>query len=318
MLNSDELVESNQSLSSCDFSSSQMHVHPFLFAEGKQMLCEEMKRSILPLDEDLVSRLRGSLDQNPSSSGDASMPLHALVIFNQTMYDIFNKKQAANQSRPTRVCMLLLELAKAMRDDWLSISKSRQDSPFHSSNNSVTSTMSSESVIVPKPTRLLDIMYKSPEELAMLLENNVFDRCQTSDIYSFAVIAWQVATDYDELMLEGGDEYYEVVFYEDFEKDQVESFVRKVIMGSRPRLDILDDKVWPETFKKCLSKCWNKDILCRPSFADVVEVLTDLLSIFKKDEADGRRVLLLSRRASKKITNYRQRRSALQRDSEWF
>lgn len=76
------------------------------------------------------------------------------------------------------------------------------------------------------------------------------------DVYSFGIMAWQMARD--------------KVPFKAMNKDD---FMRMVVLGGdRPQVD----KAWPDGFINLLSSCWNSDPNARPSFSEIVSELTRL------------------------------------------
>ena len=81
---------------------------------------------------------------------------------------------------------------------------------------------------------------------------------EKADLYSFAIILWQMAA--DQLPYEGASRA---------------SYLRYACKyGDRPDLNPL----WPHEFKTLLTTCWHQEFRCRPSFVHVLEVLDHLLS----------------------------------------
>ncbi|CAM9732342.1 unnamed protein product, partial [Hapterophycus canaliculatus] len=94
--------------------------------------------------------------------------------------------------------------------------------------------------------------YMAPEVARGLPAN------ETADVYSFAVVLWEMVS------LELPFQFYGL-------KDLTE----KVVMGgARPRLAF----DWPESFKDLLTRCWSADISKRPSMAEVEDSLRELLT----------------------------------------
>lgn len=77
------------------------------------------------------------------------------------------------------------------------------------------------------------------------------------DVYSFAIMVWQMAR--DKLPFKG------------FSRDQFNQQVVK--RHERPKLD----KTWPAGFNDLLTACWHQNPDNRPTFAQVVVTLQKLL-----------------------------------------
>ena len=95
------------------------------------------------------------------------------------------------------------------------------------------------------------LRYMAPEVMLCKAYN------EKVDVYSFAIILWQMATG--------------KVPYDGATKDEFIKYVGK--KGFRP--DILG--YWPKQFKELLISCWNPDFLLRPSFEAVVSTLDTLI-----------------------------------------
>jgi len=77
------------------------------------------------------------------------------------------------------------------------------------------------------------------------------------DVYSFAILVWQMAR--DRIPFQGLNK---------------EEFMRHVVTGGlRPKLD----KSWPSAFSDLLKSCWDTDPLQRPSFSAIISELANLL-----------------------------------------
>lgn len=77
------------------------------------------------------------------------------------------------------------------------------------------------------------------------------------DVYSFGVMAWQLAS--DRVPFKG-------MSREQFQRDVI-------IGGQRPKLD----SSWPMGFRKMLETCWHEDYQRRPSFAFILDDLKTLM-----------------------------------------
>lgn len=81
---------------------------------------------------------------------------------------------------------------------------------------------------------------------------------EKADVYSFAVILWQMAA--DQIPYEGASRA---------------SYLRYACKyGDRPEMS----SRWPNEFKELLSSCWHQELRSRPSFGNVIEVLDRLIS----------------------------------------
>ena len=81
---------------------------------------------------------------------------------------------------------------------------------------------------------------------------------EKADVYSFAVILWQMAA--DQIPYEGASRA---------------SYLRYACKyGDRPEMS----SRWPNEFKELLSSCWHQELRNRPSFGHVIEVLDRLIS----------------------------------------
>eukprot|EP00607_Mallomonas_marina_P007294 CAMPEP_0182418564 /NCGR_PEP_ID=MMETSP1167-20130531/2964_1 /TAXON_ID=2988 /ORGANISM="Mallomonas Sp, Strain CCMP3275" /LENGTH=608 /DNA_ID=CAMNT_0024592827 /DNA_START=54 /DNA_END=1880 /DNA_ORIENTATION=+ len=85
---------------------------------------------------------------------------------------------------------------------------------------------------------------------------------EKADVYSFAIVVWQMARDR--------------VAYRDMSKR--EFLLKVVVQGERPKLD----KSWPKEFSALLEACWHKDQTRRPSFLSIMDTLDSLLETHKK------------------------------------
>jgi serine/threonine protein kinase len=95
------------------------------------------------------------------------------------------------------------------------------------------------------------LRYMAPE----VVLNRTYN--QSVDVYSFAVLFWQVVSG-------------KVPFREMGKK----SFFDRVVVGGQ-RLKL--DPKWPPTLSALLRRCWHEDKLQRPSFVDIVSELESLL-----------------------------------------
>lgn len=78
------------------------------------------------------------------------------------------------------------------------------------------------------------------------------------DVYSFAIIVWQMARDR--------------IPFKGFTKEE---FMKQLVSeGQRPKLD----KNWPPKFSKLLEHCWDVDHMRRPSFTVIVLELNKLIA----------------------------------------
>jgi serine/threonine protein kinase len=81
---------------------------------------------------------------------------------------------------------------------------------------------------------------------------------EKADVYSFAIMVWQMAKDKVPFKGMSRDDFMTNVVYR----------------GERPKLD----KSWPRSFSSMLVKSWDADHRMRPSFAELVDELDGLLS----------------------------------------
>ena len=80
---------------------------------------------------------------------------------------------------------------------------------------------------------------------------------EKADVYSFGIMAWQMARD--------------KVPFKGMNRDE---FMKAVVNGGdRPSLD----KAWPVGFNNLLTACWHFDPQCRPSFGQISTELTKLI-----------------------------------------
>ncbi|CAM9664263.1 unnamed protein product [Scytosiphon promiscuus] len=93
--------------------------------------------------------------------------------------------------------------------------------------------------------------YMAPEVARGLPAN------ETADVYSFAIVLWEMVSVELPFQFYGIKELHE----------------RVVMGGARPRLA----PDWPESFKDLLTRCWLTDLTKRPSMAEVEETLCGLL-----------------------------------------
>lgn len=77
------------------------------------------------------------------------------------------------------------------------------------------------------------------------------------DVYSYAIVVWQMARDRIPFKGLNRDEFFQLV----------------VADGERPKLD----KTWPPQFSDLLTQCWHKDPNRRPGFDVVVRELDKLI-----------------------------------------
>ena len=100
------------------------------------------------------------------------------------------------------------------------------------------------------------------------------------DVYSWALIAWQLAADYVPFKGMGKDEFVRKVGGDAFvfflilfcSHDCV--WARQVCkLHDRPMLD----RSWPKDFAALLTACWDHDPCRRPPFEAVVKALTAML-----------------------------------------
>lgn len=88
---------------------------------------------------------------------------------------------------------------------------------------------------------------------------------EKADVFSFAILLWQMASDR--------------VPFPDKTRD---SFVETVsIGGERPNLDPL----WPPAFQQLLTSCWAKQASERPTFQDIVSELRSILELNRTKSA---------------------------------
>ena len=91
------------------------------------------------------------------------------------------------------------------------------------------------------------------------------------DVYSFAIVVWQMARDRVPFKGLNRDEFFEQI----------------VANGERPKLD----KAWPPAFTDLITQCWHKDPSKRPSFDEVVAGLDELIKSAGKKAAPWNRGL---------------------------
>mmetsp|Transcript_40151 Transcript_40151/g.46985 ORF Transcript_40151/g.46985 Transcript_40151/m.46985 type:complete len:507 (+) Transcript_40151:443-1963(+) len=85
----------------------------------------------------------------------------------------------------------------------------------------------------------------------------------TVDTYSFGILFWQIcalATPYAGYTCKMHSDYV-------------------VGMGRRPKID----KTWPLAWERLMTDCWNGDLTARPSFDDIVEILSDEIEFLEDD-----------------------------------
>jgi len=80
---------------------------------------------------------------------------------------------------------------------------------------------------------------------------------EKADVYSFAIVVWQMARD--------------KLAYRDLSRKEFHD--RVVTHGERPKLD----RSWPPQFSNLLEDCWHKDHHKRPSFGSILESLDKLI-----------------------------------------
>jgi serine/threonine protein kinase len=86
---------------------------------------------------------------------------------------------------------------------------------------------------------------------------------QKADVYSFGVMLWEL-----------------VAFKKPYDGMNREEFYTRVVHGGeRPPIN----KKWPEDLTELIKSCWDADMINRPNFADIVEILDSMLS----GEKDG-------------------------------
>jgi sterile alpha motif and leucine zipper-containing kinase AZK len=99
--------------------------------------------------------------------------------------------------------------------------------------------------------RMGDVRWAAPEMLA----NKPYD--EKVDVYSFGVLLWQLITRKVPL----GN--IELIF----------NVPKKVIQGERPAVD---DSVRQHILFQVIQQCWENDPTKRPSFAQIIDILTVL------------------------------------------
>mmetsp|Transcript_28507 Transcript_28507/g.53870 ORF Transcript_28507/g.53870 Transcript_28507/m.53870 type:complete len:409 (+) Transcript_28507:385-1611(+) len=86
---------------------------------------------------------------------------------------------------------------------------------------------------------------------------------QKADVYSFGIILWEL-----------------VAFKKPYDGMNREEFYSRVVHGGeRP----LINKKWPEDLTELMKSCWDAEVVQRPNFSDIVEILDSMLS----GEKDG-------------------------------
>lgn len=102
---------------------------------------------------------------------------------------------------------------------------------------------------------------------------------QSVDVYSFAILSWQIVTGKVPFREMGKKAYFD----------------RVVIGGQRLKLD----KRWPKSFQTLLTQCWHEDKTQRPSFTKIVTELEQLVRI--EDDRMFREQYTLSYRCSQSV-----------------
>ena len=113
--------------------------------------------------------------------------------------------------------------------------------------------------------------YNPPERLA----DNIYDI--SSDVYSFAVCMWEIASrkvPFSEL--EEDETFFRI--YGDNQRE-IDFFKLKeaIVNGLRPRLDLLEEQC-PSQLRDLINACWNGERSLRPSFAHIVTQLESIVS----------------------------------------
>lgn len=85
---------------------------------------------------------------------------------------------------------------------------------------------------------------------------------QKADVYSFGIILWEL-----------------VAFKKPYDGMNREEFYSRVVHGGeRPMVT----KKWPEDLKELMKSCWDAEVIQRPNFSDIVEIL-DSMAAGEKD-----------------------------------
>jgi len=129
------------------------------------------------------------------------------------------------------------------------------------------------------------LRYMAPE----VADNQPYN--QKADVYSFGIILWELVT---------LEKPYEGM-------SRLEFYSRVVHGGERP----LINKKWPEDLTELMKSCWDSQILQRPNFADIVEILNSMLS----GESSGGHKKRLSMKRPKKNKFVS---ALIDRHSMWF
>ena len=86
---------------------------------------------------------------------------------------------------------------------------------------------------------------------------------QKADVYSFGIMLWEL-----------------VAFKKPYDGMNREEFYSRVVHGGeRPAVN----KKWPEDLTELMRSCWDAEIVKRPDFCDIVEILDSMLA----GEKDG-------------------------------
>lgn len=111
---------------------------------------------------------------------------------------------------------------------------------------------------------------------------------QKADVYSFGIILWEL-----------------VAFKKPYDGMNREEFYNRVVHGGeRPAIN----KKWPEDLTELMKSCWDAEIVHRPNFSDIVEILDSMLAGEKDGDTKKKR-----QRPKNKFVS-----ALIDRHSTWF